>query len=99
MSKHQRAGNESCRSESKLEIYVVSATKYRRRYAMGSSPCAELLCIFRERFGDQIQFAQRANEFGIRLFSGKASSVDGSVVAVWRPNDGFSDVVIFAVAL
>ncbi len=66
---------------------------------MGTSPCTELLCIIRERFGDQFQFAQRANQFGICLVSGGASSVDGGVVAVWRPNDGFGYVVIFAIAL
>jgi hypothetical protein len=57
----------------------------------------KLLCIFRERFWDQLEFAQRAKEFGIRLFSGGANSVDRGVVAIWRPKEGFCDVVIFAV--
>jgi hypothetical protein len=59
----------------------------------------KLLRVFHERFGDYFEFAQRSNELGIRLFSGRASSVDRGVVAVWRPKDGFGDVVIFAVAL
>jgi hypothetical protein len=59
----------------------------------------KLLRVFHERFGYQLEFAQRANEFGVRLFSGGASSVDRGVVAIFGPNDSFGDVVIFAVAL
>src|SRR5918998_431271 len=59
----------------------------------------KLLHIFRERFGNQFEFAQRTDEFGICLFSGGASSVDRGVVAVLRPNNSFGDVVIIAVAL
>jgi hypothetical protein len=61
--------------------------------------CGKLLRVFYERFGDYLEFAQRANELGIRLFSGRASSVERGVVAVWRPKDGFGDVIILAVAL
>src|SRR5215212_452268 len=60
---------------------------------------AELLCVFRGRFRYQLEFTQGTYEFGIRLFSGGTRAVDRHMVAIFGPNDGFGDVVIFAVAL
>jgi hypothetical protein len=61
--------------------------------------CGKLLFVFRERFGCELEFAQRTYQFAVRLFSGGASSVDRGVVAILGPDDGFGDIVIFAVAL
>ena len=60
---------------------------------------AELLCVFRGRCSYQLEFTQGAYEFGIRLFSGGTRAVDRNMVAIFGPNDGFGNEVIFAVAL
>ena len=81
----------------RLTIYLDTNLKDRQRHLKGFFACVELLRVFRGRLGYQLEFAQRANEFGIRLFSGGPRAVDRRVVAIFGPIDGFGDVVVFAV--
>ena len=49
--------------------------------------------LFRH-FGYQLQFSQRAYEFGVRLLSGWGYGVDRGMVAVFGLRDGLGDVRI-----
>src|SRR4028119_331534 len=47
---------------------------------------------FRGRFGPQVEFAQRAQEFGLCFIGSDVRGVDGCVVAVFGPGDGYGCV-------